>query len=344
MNFTAMKPTSTSSTSSKTTQDMYMDEASEIDSENVEVILIEATEEIQDAEVAQLEVETKKIESMTTKVTNQLRIGIGKLFGNTLSNDEIEDVASLVQTQLKDEAQSSLRSKANDVTKTAIANLEDKVSDEEETGLDEITIEQNVGKSQTKAINSIKYSIDTEVNHVRDTLPQRATEIEKAILEERLSAKLGKRVKLIIDEDNEIASSDDELFNGLNAFNSKQPKKTTMASSMTTSSSSSFGNSGYSQSPPSYGSSYGSSASLPTATSTTSNSFSKTGYSGTFPATEKSKPFLTSAAKVNTTTTTSVTNTTASTSTSGTPTTNTNTDTTKSIYKKKKGKKNGGKN
>jgi hypothetical protein len=200
--------------------------------ENIQIVLEEATEEIHDAEISQLAAESKEIDTMTTKITNHLRIGIGKLFGSTLSNDEMEAVATQVQTQLNNEAQTKLRSKADFITKNAIATLEEKVSDEEDNDMTESKIEEGVLSDQKKAVRDIKYGIDAEFNAVQKVLPTRAIEIEKAILEERLSTKLGKRVKLVIDEDNEIASagSDDELFNGLNSFNSN--KATSSSSSL----------------------------------------------------------------------------------------------------------------
>ena len=201
-----------------------------MEDENIQIALEEATEEMQDAEISQLAVESKEIDAMTRKVTNHLRIGIGKLFGNSLSNEEVEAVAAQVQTQLNNEAQTKLRSKADFITKNAIATLDEKVSYEEENDMPGSNIEQGVVTNKKKAVQDIKYGIDAEFNAVRKVLPSRAVEIEKAILEERLSTKLGKRVKLVIDEDNEIApaGSDDELFNGLNSFNTKM---TTVSSS-----------------------------------------------------------------------------------------------------------------
>jgi hypothetical protein len=194
-----------------------------LDDENIQIILEEATEEIHDAEMSQLAVESKEIDTVTSKITNHLRIGIGKLFGNTLSNDEMEAVATQVQTQLTNEAQAKLRTRADIITNNAISSIEDKVSDEEDNDLSEAEIEKGVLNDQKKAVRDIKYGIDAEFNAVQKVLPSRAIEIEKAILEERLSTKLGKRVKLVIDEDNEVAppDSDDELFSGLNSFNKK---------------------------------------------------------------------------------------------------------------------------
>ena len=175
-----------------------------VEGENIQIVVEEATEEIQDAEISLLAVESKEIETMTTKVVNHLRIGIGKLFGNSLSSDELEAVATQVQLQLNNEAQTKLRSKADFITKNAIATLGEKVSDEEGNDIPELKIEEDVLSDQKKAVRDIKFGIDAEFNSVQKALPSRAIEIEKAILEERLSTKLGKRVKLVIDEDNEI--------------------------------------------------------------------------------------------------------------------------------------------
>jgi hypothetical protein len=204
-----------------------------LEDENIQIVLEEATEQIQDAENAQLAVESKEIDSTTTKITNNLRIGIGKLFGSALSNDEMEEVATQVQVQLKDEAQIKLRGRADSITKIAIAAIEKTVSDEEDSEMDESTIEENVLKHQKKALREVKDKIDAELSVVQEQLPTRAIEIEKAILEERLSTKLGKRVKLVIDEDNEISntSNDDALFSGLSSFSDLKEKTTSSSDS-----------------------------------------------------------------------------------------------------------------
>ena len=204
-----------------------------LEDENIQIVLEEATEQIQDAENAQLAVESKEIDSTTTKITNNLRIGIGKLFGSALSNDEMEEVATQVQIQLKDEAQIKLRGRADSITKNAIAAIEKTVSDEEDSEMDESTIEESVLKHQKKALREVKDKIDAELSVVEEQLPTRAIEIEKAILEERLSTKLGKRVKLVIDEDNEISntSNDDALFSGLSSFSDLKEKMTSSSNS-----------------------------------------------------------------------------------------------------------------
>jgi hypothetical protein len=228
--------TTTNTTKSKSNTG-YADKTLVLEDEDIQIVLEEAAEEIKDAKTAQLAVGTTAIDTTTTKITNNLRIGIGKRFGATLSNDEMEAVATQVQTQLKNEAQTKLRSKADYITKNAIATIEEKVSDEEDINMDESAIEKGVFNDQQKAVRDIKYGMDAELNAVQKILPSRAIEIEKAILEERLSLKLGKRVKLVIDEDNEISTSgnDDELFNGLNSFNSKTPKTTSLSSSSSSS-------------------------------------------------------------------------------------------------------------
>jgi hypothetical protein len=93
------------------------------------------------------------------------------------------------------------------------------VSTEEENGYDAIEIEEDVYDDERQAVNAIKVGITAEATHVQQSLSARATEIEKAILEERLSAKLGKRVKLVIEEDEvRPMEGDDELFHGLHAL------------------------------------------------------------------------------------------------------------------------------
>jgi hypothetical protein len=222
------------------------------DEENVQLVVDDMTNEIHQVEKEQLDqVGQDVLDATTTKISNKLRIGIGKLFGSTLSSEEVEDVAVQVQTQLNTEAKSTLRGKADLLTQNAITNLETMVSTEEENGYDAIEIEEDVYDDERQAVNAIKVGINVEATHVQQSLSARATEIEKAILEERLSAKLGKRVKLVIEEDEvRPMEGDDELFHGLHALapppttpstTSTKPKGATGTTTTTQSSSSVYG-------------------------------------------------------------------------------------------------------
>jgi hypothetical protein len=268
------------------------------DEENVQLVVDDMTNEIHQVEMEQLDqVGQDVLDSTTTKISNKLRIGIGKLFGSTLSSEEVEDVAVQVQTQLNTEAKSTLRGKADVLTQNAISNLETMVSTEEENGYDAIEIEEDVYDDERQAVNAMKVGIHVEATHVQQSLSARATEIEKAILEERLSAKLGKRVKLVIEEDEvRPMEGDDELFHGLHALapptttpstTSTKPKGATVTTTTTTQSSSSV---------------YGKNSTSAThPVSTTTSTYNKNGKNSTS-ATHFANPIRTGNTTTNTTT------------------------------------------
>lgn len=187
--------------------------------ENLQEAMDEVTEDIKEAEEAQIQEKEQMIEKSSSGIANILRIGMGKLFGSTLTNAEVDQVAGLVEGQLVTEATEMLRHQADDITNREIDNLEGMVNDEEEAGVGTNEIEEDVYEQEPGAVGAIKVDIDAAAISVNDKLKARATEIEKAILEERLSAKLGKRVKLVIVDD-EIAGVEgsDELFHGLNTL------------------------------------------------------------------------------------------------------------------------------
>lgn len=178
----------------------------------------EARDDIKEAEEAQLQEEGKMLDTATSGMANMVRIGIGRLFGSTLTNDEVEQVANQVEGQLKIEANKMLRTRADTITNREIDNLEGMVEEEEESGLLTDEIGADVSEQGFGAAIAVKDDIDAAAISIKDSLKARATEIEKAILEERLSAKLGKRVKLVIMDDELKVEGDDALFLGLNTL------------------------------------------------------------------------------------------------------------------------------
>jgi hypothetical protein len=184
-----------------------------LDEENLQETVDEATEDIKEAEKAQLQDEEAMLESATSKVTNMIRIRMGNLFGKTLTSDEVEQVATQVEGELMTEANKMLRTRADSITSREIDNLEGLVEDEEQAGYETEEIEGDVYEQELGAVDTVKEDIDAAAITVKDSLKSRAAAIEKAILEERLSAKLGKRVKLVIMDDE--VQGVDELFEGL---------------------------------------------------------------------------------------------------------------------------------
>jgi len=173
-----------------------------------------ASSDIHRAEEKELSIEQDKLKTEATGITNFLRVRMGSLFGSTLSADEVNEVANQVEQLLTSEASATLRSEADAIAEQEIEDVESMVDAEEEAGYDADDIEGDVLEQEAFAVGDVRSGIDMAAKDVKDSLKARAAEIEKEILEERLSAKLGKRVKLVI-MDNEVQGVDD-LLTGLN--------------------------------------------------------------------------------------------------------------------------------
>jgi hypothetical protein len=110
-----------------------------------------------------------------------------------------------VNSELQEDAQGFLRDEVN--------KIENNVDNEQGEGRDYATIESDVMDQDQDAVINVREEISNAAVDMKTGLRGRAAEIEKQILEERLSLKLGKKVKLVVVGD-EIEGVDD-LFNGL---------------------------------------------------------------------------------------------------------------------------------
>jgi 16S rRNA A1518/A1519 N6-dimethyltransferase RsmA/KsgA/DIM1 with predicted DNA glycosylase/AP lyase activity len=184
-----------------------------LDEETITEAEEQAHDEIEEAVSEQLVVEEKKVETAVNGVGNWIRIGIGRLVGSKLSTSEVEDVASEVETQLQEALSQSLKEKAEEIEGREVEKLDGIVEQEENAGYSANEIAQDIIEIAESSENAINREIASATDSLTSTLKKRAAEIEQAILEERLSQKLGKRVKLVIVED-EVQIED--LFEGLN--------------------------------------------------------------------------------------------------------------------------------
>ena len=182
--------------------------------EGLQEAIEEASSDIHEAEEEELSIEQDKLKTEATGITNFLRVRMGSLFGSTLTAEEVNEVANQVEEQLSSEASATLRSEADAIADQEIEDVENLVDTEEEAGLDAADIESDVLEQEAMSVGDVRSGIDMAAMDVKGSLKARAAEIEKEILEERLSAKLGKRVKLVIMDDE--VQGVDELLTGLN--------------------------------------------------------------------------------------------------------------------------------
>jgi hypothetical protein len=148
--------------------------------------------------------------------SQSLRIGMGKLLGSNVSDEELEDIAKEVQDKLTETVTSELKEDAEEFLQDEVFKIDNNVDNEEAERQDYATIGNDVMDQEQDSVIHVREEISNAAVDMKAGLRGRAAEIEKQILEERLSLKLGKKVKLVVVGD-EIEGVDD-LFNGLPSF------------------------------------------------------------------------------------------------------------------------------
>jgi hypothetical protein len=152
-----------------------------------------------------------------------LRIGMGKMLGSNVSDEELEEIAKEVQDKLTESVNSELQEDAQGFLRDEVNKIENNVDNEQGEGRDYTTIENDVFDQEQDAVINVRDEISDAAVDMKTGLRGRAAEIEKQILEERLSLKLGKKVKLVIVDD-EIEGVND-LFNGLPSLGGSQSNR-----------------------------------------------------------------------------------------------------------------------
>jgi hypothetical protein len=138
---------------------------------------------------------------------------MGKMFGSNVSDEELEEMAKEVEDKLTETVTSELKEDAQEFLEDEVNKIDNNVDNEEAEGQDYRTIENDVMDQEQDSVIHVREEISDAAIDMKTGLRGRAAEIEKQILEERLSLRLGKKVKLVVVGD-EIEGVDD-LFNGL---------------------------------------------------------------------------------------------------------------------------------
>jgi len=195
-----------------------------VDEEVVREAIDEASGFFKTVEEEELEKEDAVLVKEASGLGNSLRVRMGGIFSKSLTFAEMNAVANEVEEKLTQEAESELRDQADQMAEGDIESIENMVDAEEANGLETEEIEEDVHNQETAYTQELRVGIDEAADHVKLSMKKRAAEIEKEILEERLSIKMGKKVKLVIVDDE--VQGVDELFTGLGnlAPNAAQPQ------------------------------------------------------------------------------------------------------------------------
>ena len=185
--------------------------------EQIEETIEEMKTELKTVQEEAIEGEQTQLEEAASGVLNSIRVGIGRLFGTQLSNDEVEDVAEQVQEQLMSDATTMLRGKAETIVNREIDGINTMVQKDEAKGFDAQEIADDVQDQEVQVVDHMRSAIDGATDEVKETMRKHAAEIEKEILEDRLTKRFGKKVKLVIVDDQvQLDSEVDNMLNGLN--------------------------------------------------------------------------------------------------------------------------------
>ena len=167
---------------------------------------------------------TQKVLGAAISVTGDfLKTGLTKLLGTApdVTEEDIQGMGNDVEDKLKEEANNELSSTAGRLVDEEEQKVDERVDEDEQEG--DMTVEdikQDVEDGEESAISAVKGGIDAKAEELEKKMMKRAQEIEIEILEKRLTEKLGKPVRLVVGEDNEIEGIDD-LFSGLTNLGGK---------------------------------------------------------------------------------------------------------------------------
>jgi len=167
------------------------------------------------AEIAEEEVENEKgiLASAVSKLGTSIYNGIAGILGGSVSNDELQDIVNEVQEELRADSVAELEDAAFDIAQNALENMDEQEEVDEGSGKSAEDIVRDIARGETDAIVTVVRGIDDVERDIESSMSDKALEIEKKILEDRLSKKLGRPVEIRI-KDN-VLEGDEDLLAGL---------------------------------------------------------------------------------------------------------------------------------
>ena len=193
-----------------------------VDEERIETSIDNAKADIVTAETDELEKEQSMLDTVASGLGNSFRISIGRLFGGALSNEEVEKVTEEVEGKLQEETHNMLRTQAQQSVDREFDRVAEIAQEDELSGYGAEEIQTDLYEQELQGANAIRDDIDSAADNAKTMMKKRAAEIEKEILEERLSQKMGKRVKVVIVDD-EVKGIENDVNNLLQGLNTLAP-------------------------------------------------------------------------------------------------------------------------
>jgi hypothetical protein len=209
---------------------------SELGYQTVDETVNEADSEI----VSTKEEAVRESESMLGKAVSSLGSGIkdgilGFFRSNseelgTIDASEVQEIVTEVEKAVEEEVDEELEKEAESITDNALDAIEAEKDDAEEEGEGDpynMATKQRIVDKENKQRVQVHEDIRETAVEIKSHLRKRAMDKEKAILEERLSNKLGKKVKIVVEDEEfvveQIGSS--HLSSGVAGTKSKTKSK-----------------------------------------------------------------------------------------------------------------------
>ena len=180
------------------------------DASEAEKAELQVAHDLKQVELDEVAKEEAKVQSTVSKIGSGLRIGLGRLFGNKASTKEIEELAQAVETEVVAEMDRDIEAESTTALNKELEQLETEREEATSEGTSDHEIAEEFNFKRTEAIDEMRHSIQEIEERVEKSIEARTSMAEKKVLEEKLSKKLGKTVKLTFADDEE------DQFGGLN--------------------------------------------------------------------------------------------------------------------------------
>jgi hypothetical protein len=174
---------------------------------NLEETLEMAKEDVEDAAEDQVEQNEKGLFSKALlSMESSIKKSVSKLLGADASGAEVNELTQEVEGALMNNATLELEKRAGEIADNEVNGITSLVDMGEDMGETEKEMEQEVANTEPDALISVRDQVDNAAVDIRQHLRERAANLEKSIMEKRLSERLGRPIKLqIVDGDVEFA-------------------------------------------------------------------------------------------------------------------------------------------
>jgi hypothetical protein len=178
--------------------------------ESLQETLDTAADDVEEAAEDQLE---KNEDGLLSKALNSMesviKASVAKLLGDDASVTAIDELTQEVEGALVSNATEELEQRAEEIGQKETDGIREQVELGSAMGESNGELLQEVHDSEAETLITVRDEVDNAAVDIRQHLRERAAQLEKSIMEKRLSERLGRPIKLaIVDGDVEFAPRD----------------------------------------------------------------------------------------------------------------------------------------